>query len=99
MRLIDADALDEAIVKESEGYKGSVYSCGISDGLALARECVEEAQTADAQLIVHGKWISFFADQDSDMFECSNCKVFVRLPFKMREMNYEYCPGCGAKMK
>ena len=40
MRLIDADALDEAIVKESDGYQGSVYSCGISDGLMLSRQCM-----------------------------------------------------------
>ena len=57
MRLIDADTLDEAIAKESDGYQGSVYSCGISDGLMLSRQCIEDAPTIDAQSSVIEKWI------------------------------------------
>ena len=44
-RLVDADKLDGAMANESEGYGGSVYSCGISDGIALSRECLEHAET------------------------------------------------------
>jgi len=45
MRLIDADALDAVLEKEIESLGFDVYACGIADGLALARSCIETAPT------------------------------------------------------
>lgn len=48
-RLIDANALDLALLMEQcKTSYSEVYSIGISDGLSLARECVEEATTISA---------------------------------------------------
>ena len=44
-RLIDADALDAVFEKEIESFGYDVYGCGITDGLALARSCIETAPT------------------------------------------------------
>jgi hypothetical protein len=44
-RLIDADALDVVLENEAESFGYDVYSCGITDALALARSCIETAPT------------------------------------------------------
>lgn len=44
-RLGDLDALDVVLQNEAKPFGYAVYECGITDGLALARECVETAPT------------------------------------------------------
>lgn len=98
MRLIDADALEEALREHKFDYSGqSDYFDGVVDGLMLARDDVREAPTIDAEPIRHGKWrkvdyqICVGKGAFVDALECSVCE----------EPNYEmsnYCPRCGAKM-
>lgn len=44
-RLGDMDKLDAVLQNEAEPFGFAVYECGITDGLALARSCVETAPT------------------------------------------------------
>jgi hypothetical protein len=48
----------------------------------------------------HGHWNGIEMDSRgyTDIFECSECKCYVRTPFMMKVMEYDFCPSCGAKM-
>ena len=44
-RLGDLDKLDFVLRNEAKPFGFAVYDCGITDGLGLARECLETAPT------------------------------------------------------
>lgn len=64
------------------------------------REEIRKAPTVDAELVRHGHWNGIEMDSRgyTDIFECSECKCYVRTPFMMKVMEYDFCPSCGAKM-
>ena len=87
MRLIDADALKEAV----NGFYDNRFN-----GL-VPSELIEYAQTVDnlidnASTVEQptGKWE--ICEDDQNFYFCSNCKE-VEMWDK-----YRYCPYCGAKM-
>lgn len=95
-RLIDADALIEAICRDEceRSYKDCDYSCS-----SVAP--VINAPTVDAQPVRRGKWIYVGELRNGDNFcaqwDCSVCgagQTFINLP-----PFYQYCPICGAKME
>lgn len=85
-RLIDADALKDTL--------------GISDRDIEFAEMLDEQPTVDAEPVIHGHWNGIEMDSRgyTDIFECSECKCYVRTPFMMKVMEYDFCPSCGAKM-
>ena len=112
MRLIDADALDFALVDEymTEGSKTNVLS---KNGRAIFNAAIDVARcragdvdTVDAEPLRRGRW-----DDKSIAFcnVCSECHTavdrtacFPRISRKgivqpiVGKLNY--CPNCGAKM-
>lgn len=95
MRLIDGDALEDALVNHGFCYCGeNEYNDGVADGFLLARDDVKEAQTIDAELVRHGEWIGKPIIGGYSRVRCSVCDdVFLEINGK-----WKYCPHCGAKM-
>lgn len=85
MRLIDADALKDALIKRT-GLKW--------DWLLTMIPCcraIDEAPTIHSEPPKRGKWIN---DGDPLMITCGNCGYSV-----IRYNNTPFCPNCGAKME
>ena len=88
-RLIDANALSNAIPGISKDMK-------IPGAVELA--CllmIAEAHTVDAVEVVHGRWIS---DEGDVLFHCSECDTQISTSWDYDDLQWNYCPSCGAKM-
>lgn len=46
-----------------------------------------------------GEWVRYMRSEFGDMWLCSNCHTYVRLPFRTNNMPYDFCPSCGADMR
>ena len=82
MRLIDADAL----LRDIEHYH-------VSDG--KMQHWIEIQSTVDAVPVVHGRWIS---DEGDVLFHCSECETQISTSWDYDDLQWDYCPNCGAKM-
>ena len=87
MRLIDGDALIEAMRKEDKAYP-ELSACWSRGGISRT---VKLLPTVDAVPVVHGRW------KRGDMptyggYKCSVCQ--------RNTVHYKanYCPNCGARM-
>ena len=95
MRLIDADALINAILTEygiDPKYCESTDIDGIkayTDSLILER--INEQPTIDAVQVVHGEWI--WEDSVCSPRTCSVCKQKFYIG-----RGWNFCPNCGARM-
>lgn len=91
MRLIDADALADKMMKADMPPHdiGGRYQTGFMD----ARSMVITAPTIDP--VKHGKWI-----KDDVGVHCSECfcgwEFLTGIP--VEAYRFHYCPNCGAKM-
>lgn len=89
MRLIDADKL-----KEDFGEQRLDHDFCICGDESTARDLIDDAETVDAELVKHGKWLDEHA---GFLFECSCCHAqFNLLQFSK---DSKYCSNCGAKME
>lgn len=68
------------------------------EGMERARDCVYNAETADVQPVVHGKWIDHMVRD----WRCSECGEKIHKVRKVDGYCYNdkpnYCHNCGAKM-
>lgn len=85
MRLIDADALEQAAI---ERHKSGLLTKSEAETVA---DMALNAPTIDP--VKHGRWISV-DDDEPWLKECSECETLVDNP----ETGWDYCPSCGAKM-
>lgn len=90
MRLIDADALFEIMLKETStairNSDNDRYKTGIGNGLILATDIIKNAPTVDP--VEHSEW---GINSDGYYPYCKKCNYW---PEKMTD----YCPGCGRQM-
>ena len=94
MRLIDADALMDAI------EDGATFST-FEDEL-LADDFIKKAPTVEAVPVKHGHWISKQDEYDENYVICSVCgdeytEDDLHLNSWVKQY-FKYCPTCGAKM-
>ena len=101
MRLIDADALMDAI------EDGATFST-FEDEL-LADDFIKKAPTVEAVPVVHGRWASSQGHAEVGECYCSVCKTVYYADdlFTVGETDEygcgqallpNFCPHCGAKM-
>lgn len=91
MRLIDADALRDALIECTPYAMDSTQSNTNSQiDMFTVMEILDNAPTVDAVAMVHGEW----ATKEYGYYpHCSICD------FKTNSMKgSNYCPNCGAKM-
>lgn len=96
MRLIDADVLIKDITE-------SVIE--VSGDSGLAEEAVKCYQAVILKYIgtmptpedcrPHGRWIS---DEGDVLFHCSECETQISTSWDYEDLNWNYCPNCGAVM-
>lgn len=95
MRLIDADALKEAM-----NYNGA---CGI------CFRYVDDADTVDAEPVRHGRWVKvhgYCTPGGDPVWACSECGKGVHVygiehgtyGADIADDQWVSCPNCGAKM-
>lgn len=60
-------------------------------------DVIEDAPAADVAPVVHGRWESCIEDWRQQI-EGSKCSVCGYEHYAVSILNYNYCPGCGAKM-
>lgn len=95
MRLIDADALADKMMKADMPPHdiGGRYQTGFMD----ARSMVITAPTIDP--VKHGKWKPFDLTWGRSVYACSSCGEAFEVPTEIGKPIYDYCPNCGAKME
>ena len=72
----------------SERMKSKYYHLSNGD-TAIPIIDIEHAQTEDVAPVVHAKWIDT---------ECETCSVCGYVIEGDHELDFNYCPNCGAKM-
>lgn len=111
MRLIDADALKEKILKERDAIpttRTERYGFGVEfpnhhgesmlGGIRKALRCMEQTPTIDAVPVVQGRWIVLDECSNAGAY-CSVChKKVYKECYGNCKMKSTYCPNCGAKM-
>lgn len=106
MRLIDADALKEKLLKERDAIPKTIterYGFGVETpnkngdfmrgGIRKALRCMEQTPTIDAVPVVHAKWK---LNRDGSG-TCSNCIRTRNDVWDMGNLD-NYCSYCGAMM-
>ena len=86
-----------AAIKEIEDLMQYYRQIGAEcdrDGALFARERIKKLPAVDAVPVVHGRWIDH-----KDEHQCSECKEITIVDFYVwRNVQFDYCPYCGAKM-
>ena len=87
---------DRTSVVQYERYGLGVpipYKHGMSmrGGIRKALRIIETAPTADVEPVRHGRWELV----DGKHTKCSACGIARNI---LREIGWNYCPNCGAKM-
>jgi hypothetical protein len=114
MRLIDADALKERILKERDAIPKTVverYSFGVGTpnqhgnsmrgGIRKALRCMEQTPTIDPETLrPKGRWDIIECDKENKRIfvECE-CGATFKLSMFDFGLCYNYCPNCGADMR
>lgn len=44
----------------------------------------------------YGEWVPY-PSIPTDIFRCTKCGVYIKLPEKIDRMYYNFCPNCGKK--
>ena len=77
------------------------------NGIETVLEYAENLQAADVAPVVHGRWIKKWDLYDKgfyisrkEWYTCSNCGMKTNYKDESfeKEVGYNYCPNCGAKM-
>ena len=98
MRLIDADAFVEDIKTEImnlylDGMKGTPRPR--SELYDIIDRIGEQPTINPEDCKPHGRWIS---DEGDVLFHCSECETQISTSWDYDDLNWNYCPNCGAKM-
>lgn len=107
MRLIDANALDFALVDEYITDKSLTAAltgkgrCIFNAAIDIARCRVADAETVDAVPVVHGRWVKARGMMPPEYHHrkcCSLCGGWALSDIFGRECLSQYCPHCGQPM-
>lgn len=102
MRLIDADYLNEILIKRREQLENRYGSlAGAAEG---CHRLVGQAPTVESAPVVHGRWESFTTSAFVGSYDDGEPKWADRRFYVHKEcgrrsaIKEKYCPLCGAKM-
>lgn len=100
MRLIDADALKDALIEYTPYDMGSEFrNTNRLHKMFTVTDALDDAPTVDAVAVARGEWL---AECDptytaNGWYVCTACKDTQY--FDDYLYRYNYCPSCGAEMK
>ena len=89
IRLIDAEALEEEIVKTMRYVP--------KDAVLDVAYMVNRAPTIEAKPVVHAHWLEQIIDGSQELM-CSNCGEYALMNDEFYSEFSKYCPYCGAQM-
>ena len=72
---------------ESADYLGVIDYNFYAKAHEWSKEDVEEE---------NGEWIPY-PEIPTDIFRCTKCGVYIKLPEKIDRMYYNFCPNCGKR--
>ena len=87
MKLIDADKMRDDWLENGENE--FVYDTN------AVLESIDAQPTVDAAPVVPGHWVS---DESDVLFHCSECETQISTSWDYDDLQWNYCPNCGAKM-
>lgn len=96
MKYINPEYLADKVV---ESMRNNPHEGKLAQNHRLEHEhflrMILDCPGADAEPVVHAKWVWFkgFDDSDFAVLACSAC-----LETEGANKNFDYCPGCGARM-
>ena len=99
---VEREVISEGIRKYY--YKNppnSSYQEGFDYGLDKAQRVILNAPVADVAPVVHGRWEKSEDNYCSlNLVKCSVCheEWCFEIDDDVKDLNYNYCPNCGAKM-
>lgn len=69
-------------------------------GEIIHKNIIAEQPTADVRENKKGKWIKIRPDKRgyTCQFECSNCHFYTYTHNLETDIDYDFCPYCGARM-
>lgn len=82
---IKRETLVEKICQRMNNGSIRSWLCGI----------VNDIPAAEVAPVVHGRWIS---DEGDILFHCSKCETQISTDWDYDDLQWNYCPECGAKM-
>ena len=96
MAYIEQDTLMRRIKEihcaECDSYHGvRCRACWVDDTL----DYIDSEPAADVAPVRHGRWIS---DEGDVLFHCSECETQISTSWDYDDLQWNYCPDCGAKM-
>lgn len=100
MRLIDADAFEQAMYEEAFEKDSDMqrWDSGFWIRYKLYENVLDAQPTIDAEPVRHGKW----ANDAIGVLRCSECKAQAPWKYGRDYIDYRweanYCPNCGARM-
>ena len=103
MRPIDADKLQEQMVRKKPETAKARYTEGFNDCLLRCKSMVHSAPTEDVEPVRHAKWVpitnAIHCDDEAWVqYQCSNCGRVLWVDHNTESLSdYPYC-HCGAKM-
>ena len=100
VRLVNANSILRSVDMSGCAYEGDEYQA-YKAGVEYVRGMIEDAKTFGSDILrPKAHWVnedSFY--KDSIVWKCSACKAkFVLHSGTPENNNYQYCPGCGARM-
>lgn len=93
--LISRKELIARLVKERNATVTEFpYGVGFHNGLSMAHAMAINSPAVDAEMIVYAEWIPIKPEKNdlTTRLRCSNCG------FVVKEVGYQGCPNCRAKM-
>ena len=98
MRLIDADAALALIkqLRNKDKNKNNylrLYACNFAMSTLGNPEQTPTISPEDCR--AQGRWIS---DEGDVLFHCSECETQISTSWDYDDLNWNYCPNCGARM-
>lgn len=97
VRLIDANAAADKIMRETEAHADEIGVGGVALMIGFARALRDETNfpTIDAHPVRNGRWIN-----DTFCSECNRFPVDVSFNISTQKLDecFSWCPYCGAKM-
>ena len=69
--------------------------------IALNVDAVNKQPEADVEPVRRGRWIKMTGMMPPEFtghYSCSECDWFCK-KHSIRETDFDFCPGCGSKMK
>lgn len=99
-RYIDADLIKNIELIPYKRKSGNINVIIANMAIAGAKQVVDKIQTADVQPVIHAHWeYRYDTGIYQTEFLCSRCKGLIETySCTVDEVEYEYCPHCGAKM-